>query len=311
MVLECGGLTPPFAMRKIGNKLIIDGVARPAAAALALAAIATLLASGAQVNPSADAHSPRYYLGFDRNIYPGDDAMKLLRKDFVFTSYWLSPPPGEKTNTWAGKRELLRSQGFGFVVLFRGRDSRELKNEADAKSKGARDAEETIAAARAEHFPPGTIIFLDIEEGGRLPETYHLYLATCSAALTHAGYRAGVYCSGVPVKEEPGVSITTADDIHRHSSSRETTIWAFNDVCPPSPGCTFPQNPPSPIRGGIPYAAVWQFAQSPRRKERTARCAATYYHDGNCYAPGDTAHAWFLDVNTATSPDPSGGAKQD
>jgi hypothetical protein len=26
--------------------------------------------------------------------------------------------------------------------------------------------------------------------------------------------------------------------------------------------------------------------------------------------PGDTAHAWFLDVNTATSANPSGGAKQ-
>lgn len=296
-------------MRKIGNKLIIDSLARPAAAALALAAIATLFASGAQVNPSADAHSPRFYLGFDRNIYPGDDAMKLLRKDFAFTSYWLSAPPGDKTNTWTGKRELLRSQGFGFLVLYRGRGSSELKKDADAKSKGARDAEEAIAVAKAEHFPAATIIFLDIEEGGRLPENYHAYLATLSEALTHAGYRAGVYCSGIPVKEEPGVSITTADDIRKHAASREITIWAFNDVCPPSPGCTFPQSPPAPARSGISYASVWQFAQSPRRKERTAQCAATYHRDGNCYAPGDTAHAWFLDVNTATSPDPSGGAK--
>jgi hypothetical protein len=284
----------------------------PATTALsifALAAIAALFASAAQLQPTADAHSPRHYLGFDRNIYPGDVAMKLLRKDFTFTSYWLSPPPGEKTNTWGGKRELLRSQGFGFLVLYRGRDSGELKNEADGKSKGARDAEEAIAAAKAEHFSQGTIIFLDIEEGGRLPETYHIYLATWSEVLTHAGYRAGVYCSGIPVKEEPGVSITTADDIQRHAASREIAMWVFNDVCPPSPGCTFPQNPPPAVRSGISYAAVWQFAQSPRRKERTARCAATYHRDGNCYAPGDTAHAWFLDVNTATSPDPSGGAK--
>jgi hypothetical protein len=55
---------------------------------------------------------------------------------------------------------------------------------------------------------------------------------------------------------------------------------------------------------------VWQFAQSPRRKQFTAHCAATYNRDGNCYAPGDNAHAWFLDLNSATSPDPSSGRGQ-
>jgi hypothetical protein len=42
--------------------------------------------------------------------------------------------------------------------------------------------------------------------------------------------------------------------------------------------------------------------------EFSAHCAPGYHTDGNCYAPGDTAHAWFLDVNSATSPDPSKGA---
>jgi hypothetical protein len=294
-------------MQKIGNKLVIDSVAAPTA--LALAAIGTLFASGAQVRPSADAQSARYYLGFDRNIYPGDAAMKLLRKDFVFTSYWLSAPPDEKTNTWRGKRDLLRSQGFGFVVLYRSRDSRELKNETVAKAKGTQDAKDAAASAKAEGFPTRTIIFLDVEEGGRLSAAYHAYLRAWFGELTGAGYRPGVYCSGIPVKEDPGATITTADDIRANSASRDLTIWAFNDVCPPSPGCVFPQTPPGPSGSGISDAAVWQFAQSPRRKERTARCAATYHRDGNCYVSRDTAHAWFLDVNTATSPDPSGGAK--
>jgi hypothetical protein len=203
----------------MGQRVSIEGVATSgatAASVLALAAIATLFATGAQVHTAVAVDSARSYLGFDRNIYPGDDAMKLLRKDFAFTSYWLSAPPGEKTNTWAGKRELLRAQGFGFLVLYRGRDSSELKKDADAKSKGAHDAEETIAVAKAEHFSPGTILFLDIEEGGRLPETYHLYLATWSEVLTHAGYRAGVYCSGIPVKEELGLY----HDGGRHSRTR-------------------------------------------------------------------------------------------
>jgi hypothetical protein len=259
--------------------------------------------------PQAAAEHSRSYLGFDRNTYPGDAALSILRKTFVFTSYWLSPPPGEKQNTWKGKRELLLSHGFGFLVLYRGPDSGELKNETDAKERGNKDASSAAATAKEEGFAAGSIIFLDIEEGGRLPETYHAYLRAWLERLKQAGFVAGVYCSGIPVNEEPGVSITTADDIRNHAPTREMAIWAYNDACPPSPGCAFPENPPTPAASGISYAAAWQFAQSPRRRKLTARCPAKYSPDGNCYAPGDNTHAWFLDVNSATSPNPSGGAK--
>jgi len=249
------------------------------------------------------------YLGFDRNVYPGDEALPILRKTFSFASYWLSPPSGEKTNTWLGKRELLRSQSFGFLVLYRGRDSREFKNEAGAIAKGNEDAKNAAAAAKAEGFGPGTIVFLDIEEGGRLPAAYHAYLRAWYDELTKAGLHPGVYCSGISVKEDARVTITTAENIHDNEAPRDFAFWIYNDVCPPSPGCAFPEKPPQPSASGIGNAAVWQFAQSPRRKEFTAKCAATYHRDGNCYAPGDTAHAWFLDVNSANSPDPSGGTR--
>ncbi len=268
--------------------------------------LALFIASSALIPQGA---APRSYLGFDRNIYPGDAALPILRKNFAFTSYWLSPPPGEKTNTWKGKRKLLLSHGFGFVVLYRGRDSRELENEAAAKGKGMLDVKTAATAAKDEGFPAGTIIFLDIEEGGRLPAGYHAYLRAWAEELRRAGFRPGVYCSGMTVKEAPGVSITTADDIRDHAHTRDTIIWAYNYACPPSPGCAFPQNPPAPAQSGIPYARIWQFAQSPQRKEFASQCAATYHPDGNCYAPGDSAHSWFLDVNSASSPDPSGGRK--
>ena len=255
------------------------------------------------------AASNRSYLGFDRNVYPGDSSLPVLRKSFAFASYWLSPPPGEKRNTWKGKRELLLSHGFGFLVLYRGPDSGELKNETDAKEKGYKAAGEAVFAAKEEGFAAGTIIFLDIEEGGRLPDTYHAYLRAWLEELKRASFVAGAYCSGIPVKEEPGVTITTADDISNHAPSHEVVIWAYNDACPPSPGCAFPESPPAPSASGISYAAVWQFAQSPRRRKLTARCPAKYSPDGNCYALGDTAHAWFLDVNSSTSPNPSGGAQ--
>ena len=258
--------------------------------------------------PRPQTSAPRAYLGFDRNDYPGDAALPILRKSFSFTGYWLSPPPGEKTNTWWGKRELLRSQGFGFLVLYRGRKSSEVESSGAAMEAGYQDAKNATAAAKSEGFASGTIIFLDIEEGGRLPSNYLEYVAVWFYDLTRAGYRPGVYCSGMPVEDGPGLTITTADNIRSHAKLHDITFWVYNDACPLSPGCVAPQNPPPPSKSGIPYAQIWQFVRSPRDKETAVHCTG-YAKNGHCYAPGDMAHSWFLDVNTATSPDPSGSAK--
>jgi hypothetical protein len=247
------------------------------------------------------------YPGFDLNTYPGDAALPILRKTFSFAGYWLSPPPGAKADTWVGKRQHLLSQKFGFLLLYRGPQTSELKSSAQAANRGTADAANAAATAKKEGFPSHAIIFLDIEEGGRLPAKYHAYLRAWVDALARAGYRSGAYCSGMPVNEGNGVTIITSDDIRNHLGERDLAYFVYNDACPPAPGCAVPHSPPPPSASGIPYAAVWQFAQSPRRKEFTARCAATYNADGNCYAPGDAAHAWFLDLDSAATQDPSSG----
>jgi hypothetical protein len=247
------------------------------------------------------------FLGFDLNEYPGDDALPVLRKTFSFSSYWLSSPPGEKRNNWLGKRSLLQSQGFGFVVLFNGPESRHLKSSAVAKEKGAADGEAASKLARQEGFPPGTIIFLDIEEGGRLTPSYHEYLRAWVDALAQFRFRAGAYCSGISLDDGDGKTITTVKDLKDHLGNTKLALWVFNDFCPPSPGCVSSQSPPPVALGGFPEAYVWQFAQSPRRKDRTAMCVATYNRDGNCYAPSDVTHKWWLDLDVANSPDPSAG----
>ena len=249
----------------------------------------------------------KFFLGFDRDDYPGDDAMKLFRKEFSFTSYWLGKPPGEKSNSWSGKRELLRSQGWGFLPLFNGPTSGELRDEPYTLKRVAADTQTAIAAARKEGFLPGTVIFLDIEEGGRLPGTYFTYLKHWASALSEAGFRAGVYCSGIPIDEGEGLTLITADLIREKIKPIELVYWVFNDSCPPSPGCVTPQDLPSPTKSGVAYAQIWQFVRSPRDKE-TARHCRGYAKNGNCYAPFDTAHKFHLDMNVATSADPSFGA---
>jgi glycoside hydrolase-like protein len=248
------------------------------------------------------------YLGFDRNIYPGDEAFLTLHKTFAFTSYWLGPPPNEKSTTWLGKREFLRKSGFGFLVLYLGRETREFKKAADGSSKGTADAQSAIDAARKEGFPANTIIFLDIEEGGRLPPSYHTYLRTWFDLLAKAGFRAGVYCSGIPAKESGGVTIITADDIRANAGGRPFEFFVYNDACPPSPGCTVGATAPSPSASGVGYSQIWQYAQSPRRKEFTASCPAGYHPNGGCYSPVDTSAKWDLDLDAALSADPSHGA---
>ncbi|HJX96630.1 MAG TPA: glycoside hydrolase domain-containing protein, partial [Candidatus Acidoferrum sp.] len=153
-----------------------------------IAAVLILFSCGGSTQPtSQEQQAPRAYLGFDLNIFPGKDALPALRKTFSFSGYWLSPPPQGKTNNWLGQRELLRSQGFGFLLLYRGPLSRELKNEAAAAQRGTLDARNAASVAKSEGFPAQAIIFLDVEEGGRLPATYHSYVRAWTAELSRAG----------------------------------------------------------------------------------------------------------------------------
>ena len=266
------------------------------------------------------------YLGFDRNEYPGDANLTALRQTFAYAGYWLNNPPGESSNTWAGHRTAVESAGFGFLVLFNGRLYAQLKTVANATRLGQSDAQAAAAAAQREGFPGKTIIFLDQEQGGRMLPEQKAYIYAWVDGVTAAGFRAGVYCSGQPAVDDDNV--VTAKDIREHAdnadageqnlvgrsaratqqnqATRDITYWVINDACPPAPGCAFPQRPPSPKQSGIDFAEVWQFAQSPQRKDVAGRCS-NYSRDGECYPPGLEAQRLHVDVNSATSADPSRG----
>jgi hypothetical protein len=260
------------------------------------------------------------YLGFDRNTYPGDANLEPLHQTFSYTGYWLNNPPGERTNTWAGHRAAVESAGFGFLVLFNGRVFAELKSVAFATKRGKSDAQAATAAARREGFPAHTILFLDQEQGGRMLPEQKAYIYAWVDAVTAAGFRAGVYCSGMAAADDG--NIVTAEDIRANAAGRDITYWVTNDACPPAPGCKFPINSPassgspgrprpgtapSPVQSGVSFAEVWQFAQSPQRKDVAASCSG-YARDGNCYPPAiPAAQQLHVDVNTAASPDPSHG----
>jgi hypothetical protein len=236
--------------------------------------------------------------------------MASMRKVFSFTGYWLTNPPGENANTWAGKRAILRQQGWGFLVLANGRlDADILKAQKEGTSPaalGKRDAADALRAAKREGFPAGTILFLDQEEGGRLLDEQAAYLLAWTEAVAGSGFRAGVYASGQRVEDSPGAWIDTVEDIRgrvKNAGLREVAMFDALDQCPPAPGCTLKAKPLSAAPDL--NLTVWQYSQSPRRPEITQSCGATYAKDGNCYAPGFPAV--FLDMDAANSADPSHG----
>ena len=273
----------------------------------------------------------RAYLGFDANDYPGDAALPRLRQTFAFVGYWLNNPPGSgppgsgppgsgppgsgppQSSTkggigashWLGHRAALARQGFGFLVLFNGRFERELKSVANARTLGTNDARAAAGAADREGFARGAVIFVDQEEGGSMSDAQMAYLLAWFDGVTAAGFRPGIYCSGMPANEGHGEFTITANYVRDHAGQREIVYFVYNDACPPSPGCAYLKNPPEPAASGVPFAAVWQFAQSPRRREFTRHCASAYNADGNCYAPGMGPGSSLVDVDSATSADPS------
>jgi Rv2525c-like, glycoside hydrolase-like domain len=246
------------------------------------------------------------YLGFDRNDYPGDAAMKKLRETYAFTGYWLNNPPGANRNTWQGHRATLHQLGYGFLVLFNGREYAYLKASGNAVRVGKSDGASALRAARREGFPGGAVLFLDQEQGGRMLDEQRAYIHAWVDAVVRGGYRAGVYCSGIPFHESSKVSVVTANDIRDNAGGRDIHFFVSNDQCPPAPGCVHSQQAPPPEQSGVEFAEAWQFAQSPRRPDMTASCRQTYTQDGNCYPPGMSANSGlYIDIDTAKSPDPS------
>jgi len=313
-----------LAFRHLGFALAIvsaNGCSRGSSSlnpAAPSAEVQATAAPGAMVDPPIGAVAGGFR-GFDRNEYPGDDVMRRMQSEhaaFAFTGYWLTNPPGETSNTWTGKRAVLRQQGWGFLVLANGRLDNEIlraqKHGMPPAALARKDAATAVAAARSEGFPAHTIIFLDQEEGGILLDEQAAYLLAWTEAVAATDYRPGVYASGQPVPNGPGQTITTIEDIrarvvknHLHPIS----MFAAQDTCPPAPGCTVNAKPLS-SSGTITFSPggdliAWQYSQSPRRPELTRACASTYAADGNCYAPG--VPTVLLDMDLASSADPSHG----
>lgn len=152
------------------------------------------------------------YPGFDTNIYPGDATMRRWRESgpYEWVGYYL-PAPCHKDKSWSGKRETLERMGWGLAVVYVGQqtwDERPRPERQDQRrtpldkclanllsaERGLIEANDAIDRTRAEGFPRGSVIFLDIERMEAIPQAMRdYYMAWTRRVVEHGGYRPGYY----------------------------------------------------------------------------------------------------------------------
>jgi len=166
----------------------------------------------------ADEVSQGRHLGFDTNLYPGDETMRSWKQapgaPYSWVGYYLSSPC-HRDSSWAGKRQPLRDMGWGMAVVYvgqqawGGRGPRPLSPSTLASmerrgttcstdylsaERGVTDANDAIARTTAEGFAKGTVIYLDVERMEKIPPAMRdYYSAWVKRVLEDGRFRPGIY----------------------------------------------------------------------------------------------------------------------
>jgi hypothetical protein len=233
---------------------------------------------------TAPAPATQSFPGFDTGIYPGDAAMRAwLRPSspYHWVGYYL-PAPCRRDASWAGKRETLRTMGWGLAVLYVGQQTWEgvperapaadtarasgdtLGAQASAPrpiicsrtllsaAQGTRDADDAVTRTTAEGFAQGTLIFLDVERMSAIPQSMRdYYRAWVTRVLADGRYRPAIYAH----QRNAAEIYADVKAIFDSAGVRdEPSFW----VASPTPGEFALSGSPQNV--GFGFARVWQGA---------------------------------------------------
>lgn len=253
---------------------------------LSAAALAKASQLGLQVAESSAAVT--YYFGFDRSTYPGTTVMQdwWITNPSFFTGFYLAPAPHHSNTSWMSRRTTLRNMGWGFAVIYVGRQAAD--GSLLTAAQGRTDAHNATALAAQAGFPSLSFIFLDIETGGSLSTAFINYIVGYATEMRGSTvYNPGIYCS-----------YTSAAQIQTALGSTYAEFWCWRLGCPPSQGCHQTPPAPNPTGCGVPFAHVWQYAQS----GIPGSCSG-FQSNGNCnFASGGTGYPVDLDVAIRSNP---------
>ena len=149
--------------------------------------------------------------GFDTRDYPGDDAMELWREasPYRWVGYYLQAPCYTGT-TWIGKRVPLEEMGWAMAPLYVGeQDWRAMGAAPDSTpttdnpacssanltaANGRMHALDAAQRAFNAGFPPGSVIYLDVERVEEVSTELAEYVGAWMAGmLDQAAYLPGLY----------------------------------------------------------------------------------------------------------------------
>jgi hypothetical protein len=191
--------------------------AEPSAVAEVAAGVAQAAAAvTGQDAPLADEYARGHYIGFDTHTYPGTAVMRAWKhtpgSPYDWVGFYL-PSPCHEDKSWSGKRDTLVAMGWGLAVVYVGqqtwgraprsltaaqRDAIRRRSDCSADlvtaDEGTRDGADAIQRANAEGFPPGAVIFLDLERMETIPPAMRQYYRAWVAQLLANGtYQPGIY----------------------------------------------------------------------------------------------------------------------
>jgi len=241
----------------------------PVVGAVARVAQAAAAVTGQQA-PMADAVEKGHFVGFDTHTYPGTAVMRTWKNTpgspYSWVGFYL-PSPCHADRSWTGKRDTLVAMGWGLAAVYVGqqtwgktprslsageRDVIRRRNPCSSDlvnaDEGTLNGADAVERARAEGFPPGSVIFLDIERMETVPSPMRDYYRAWAAKLLADGtYKPGFYAHQHNAQE-------VFTDVH-------AVFLAAGDTTPPrfwiAGGKGFDTGR-APQDVGFVFAGVWQ-----------------------------------------------------
>src|SRR3954453_11452693 len=138
-----------------------------------------------------------FHAGVDVSAYPGDKVMKFLKQNtnLVWSGFYLGPAPSHKGTDWMTTRNTLVTMGWGLAPLYVGQQTVGPGSKHPDKAHGIADGADTVKLMKKSGFPPGSCVYLDLENGLPFPAKERDYVVAWVDNVEKGGFKAGVYCS--------------------------------------------------------------------------------------------------------------------
>jgi hypothetical protein len=232
--------------------------------------------------------------GFDTRDFPGAGLMRtwLAESPYRWVGFYL-PAPCYTGTGWVGQRDALQGMGWGLAVLYVGEQDWAAMQPVPAdtvavaapgarctranltEEHAVRHAADAEAAAVADGFPSGTVVFLNVERVEQVSPELRTYVRNWVRALLERDrFVPGVYAHDHNARE---LYALLTEEFARQGRAERPRLWVAR-------GAGFDMRR-SPAESGHPFATAWQ-------------------------GRFDVRETWggvtlTIDVNVADSPDPS------